>query len=140
MYRTKFSIGLALGLSLSAALVAAGTAAAAITGKTDLVCASVNVVGCTDNNCLQGQAYTFDMPNFMFVDVKRKLVHATDESGKEVSSPIKNFEITENAIILQGLENHRGWTLGIERKTGGMTMSATGPEVSFMVFGNCTER
>ena len=107
---------------------------------TNLVCASVDVVGCTNGNCLQGQAHTFDMPNFMFIDVKRKLVHATDESDKEVSSPIRNFEVTENTIILQGFENHRGWTLGVDRKTGKMTMSATGADVSFMVFGNCTQR
>ena len=140
MHKGILSTGLALGLGLSAAAVSVAVSAGGISGKTDLVCASVNVVGCTDDNCLQGQAHIFDMPTFMFVDVKRKLVHATDESDEEVSSPIKAFEITENAIILQGFENHRGWTLGIERKTGEMTMSATGADVSFMVFGNCTER
>ena len=140
MHKGILSTGLALGLGLSATVASVAVSAAAISGKADLVCASVNVVGCTDDNCLRGQAHTFDMPTFMFVDVKRKLVHGTDESDKEVSSPIKAFEITENAIILQGFENHRGWTLGIERKTGEMTMSATGADVSFMVFGNCTER
>jgi hypothetical protein len=136
----KHSANFALGLGLAAALLSTGASAGAISGKADLVCASVNVVGCTGTDCMQGQAHTFELPDFMFVDVKRKLVHASNDSGEEVSSPIKNFEVTDDAIILQGIEDHRGWTLGIERDKGKMTLSSTGPAVSFMIFGNCTER
>lgn len=129
-----------LGLALAVGTLSSGAYAGAISGKVDVICASVSVVGCTGGNCIQGQAHTFDMPDFMFIDVKRKLVHASNESGKEVSSPIKNFEVTDSEIILQGIEDHRGWTLGIERDNGKMSLSSTGAEVSFMVFGNCTER
>lgn len=139
MRNAKLSPGVAFGLGLAAAAMAATASAGEITGKAQVVCASVNVVGCTEGNCMQGQAQTFDLPTFFFVDPERKLVHATGESGKEVSSPIRNFEVTENAIILQGFENNRGWTLGMDRATGGMTLNATGADVSFMVFGNCTE-
>lgn len=135
----KLSTGTLLGLGLTAALFGS-TAVAAISGKTDLICASVNVVACADSNCLQGQAQTFDMPTFFWVDVKRKLMHGRDEDSKEISSPIKNWEVTDNAVILQGLENHRGWTAGIDRKNGELTLSSTGAEVSFIIFGNCTER
>jgi len=138
MHHRKLLTG--LGLGLSAVLFSAGAAAAGISGKTNLVCASINVVACTEGTCMQGKAQTFDMPIFMFIDVKRKVVHATDESDEEVTSPIKNYEVTENAIILQGFENHRGWTAGIDRKTGGLTLSSTGADVSFTIFGNCTER
>lgn len=140
MHYKKLSTSLALGLGLSAAIFSGGASASAITGKTDLVCASVNVVACTDGNCIQGQAQTFDLPTFMFVDVKRKLVHAVDESGKEVSSTIRDFEVTDKAIILQGFENHRGWTVGLDRANGKMTLSTTGADINFTVFGNCTER
>lgn len=138
LYRT-LSMRLALGMGLSAALMSAGTLAAGITGKSNLVCASIKVVACAEGACMQGEAQTFDLPTFMFLDVKRKLVHATSEQGEEVSSPVKNFEVTDNAIILQGLENHRGWTAGIDRQTGGLTLSSTGADVNFIIFGNCTE-
>lgn len=130
----------ALGLGLSAALLSAGAAAAGVSGKTNLVCASIDVVACTKGNCIQGKAQTFEMPTFLFVDVKRKVVHGVDESGEEVASPVKNYQVTEKAIILQGFENDRGWTAGIDRKTGGLTLSLTGADVSFTIFGNCTER
>ena len=139
MRKRNVSTRLTLGLGLGVALFA-GASAAAITGKTDLICASVNVVACTDGTCLQGQAQTFDMPTFFWVDVKRKLMHGRDENGEEVSSPIENWEVTDNAVILQGLENHRGWTAGIDRQHGELTLSSTGADVSFIIFGNCTER
>ncbi|MEH6635695.1 MAG: hypothetical protein V7700_09250 [Halioglobus sp.] len=129
-----------LGLALSAGLLATGVSAAAISGKSDLTCATIDVVGCTSSACTRGQATTFDLPTFMFVDVERRVVYAENESGEEVVSPIKNFEVTENAIVLQGLEDHRGWTAGIDRKSGGLTLSSTGADVSFIIFGNCTER
>jgi len=130
------SLVIALGLST---LFSPAASAAAISGKKDLVCASVDVVACTQGNCLQGQAHTFDMPNFMFVDVEKRVVRAKEQESDKIESPIKNFEVTEDAIILQGFENHRSWSLGIERSTGAMTMSSTGAAVSFIVFGNCTE-
>ena len=116
------SLVIALGLST---LFSPAVSATVISGKTDLVCASVDVVACTQGNCLQGQAHTFDMPNFLFIDVKKRVVRAKEQESE--------------AIILQGFENHRSWSLGIERSTGAMTMSSTGAAVSFIVFGNCTE-
>lgn len=139
MHKRKLSTGLALGLGLAAATMSMGAAAEVISGKKNLVCAATNVVGCTEADCMQGQAHTFELPPFMFVDAGRKLVHGNNKKGKEVSSPIHNFEITDDAIILQGFENHRGWTIGIDRKNGAMTMSSTGTEGSFLIFGNCTE-
>ena len=127
-------------LTLSAGLFATGISAAGISGKSDLTCATIDVIGCSSSACTRGQATTFDLPTFMFVDVKRRVVHAENEKGEEVASPIKNFDVTENAIVLQGLDDHRGWTAGIDRKNGSLTLSSTGADVSFIIFGNCTER
>lgn len=138
MHFRTFTSGLVIALGLST-FISPATSAETISGKTDLVCASVDVVACTKGNCLQGQAHTFEMPKFLFVDVKQKLVRAKEQKVDKISSPIKSFEVTDEAIILQGFENHRSWSLGIERSTGAMTMSSTGADVSFIVFGNCTE-
>lgn len=140
MRKSKLSTALALGLGLSAAAISAGVAANTIGGKKNLVCAGTHVVGCSGETCIQGSPNSFDLMNFIFVDVKRKVVHGTDDDGKEVTSPIKNLEVTENAVVLQGIENHMGWTMGIDRIDGSLTMSATGSDVNFMISGNCTER
>ena len=129
----------ALGLGLTTAFLAGGASAAGFDGKSSLVCAAINVVSCVNGpDCLEGQASDFELPQFMFVDFKQKLVRATDESGLKEVSPIRNMEQTEKQIILQGVENDRGWSAAIDRHTGKMTITSAGPDVSFMIFGACT--
>ena len=127
---------LLLGLGfMSSTLVSA----AGFDGRTNLVCATINVVACTEGPvCMQGTSQTFELPSFIFVDFKNKMVRGTDESGHDEVSPIKNHEKTESQIILQGIENHHGWTLAIDRQTGAMNLSSSGAEVGFLVMGNCT--
>ena len=136
--RTRSS-ALALGLGLTATLLSGGASATGFDGSASLVCAAIDVVGCTDGHvCMQGQAHVFDLPSFIFVDFENKVIRATDESGHKEVSPIKNFEQTNTQMILQGVENHRGWSLAINRQNGRMTVTSAGPDVSFMIFGSCT--
>ncbi len=74
----------------------------------------------------------------MFVDFDKRQVRATDEAGHKEISPIKNMEQTEKQMILQGVENHRGWSASIDRQTGRMIVTSSGADVSFMIFGACT--
>ena len=54
--RTRSS-ALALGLGLTATLLSGGASASGFDGTANLVCATIDVVGCTDGPaCLQGQA------------------------------------------------------------------------------------
>ena len=41
-------------------------------------------------------------------------------------------------LVLQGVENGRGWTAVINTKTGNMNGSGVGDDVSFLVHGTCT--
>jgi hypothetical protein len=136
------SSGMALTMGLALGL-ASGMATAEdkpmITGKQNLVCASQNVMACVDGpTCLQGSNGTFDLPAFMFVDFKKMDIRAVDEDGSTVVSPVKTHEVTEQSLIMQGYENHRGWTMAVDRMDGRFTLSATGPEVNFMIMGACT--
>jgi len=122
-------------------LLPAGVSAAGLDGKSNLVCAAVDVIACTNGpGCREGSANSFDLPQFMFVDFKKQQIHATDETGIDVVSPIRNSEITDQQIILQGTENHRGWSATIDKTNGKMTVASSGSGVSFMVFGACTSR
>jgi hypothetical protein len=135
----KNSISSSILVLCSAVLVSSGVSAAGFDGSANLVCSSVDVVGCTDGpTCLQAHARDFDLPDFVFVDFSGKVVRATDESGLKEVSPIKSISKSEKQIVLQGFENHRGWTLAIDRETGRMAVTSTESEVSFMIFGACT--
>ena len=111
-----------------------------ISGKRNVVCASQDIMACAEDAvCTQGKPDAFEVPTFMFVDVETKAVRAVAADGSSMTSPIKTHEVTEQSAILQGYENHRGWTLAIDRKDGSYTLSATGPNVNFMVMGECTQ-
>jgi hypothetical protein len=128
-------------LGLTAMLLPVGASAAGLDGKSNLVCAAVDVIGCTNGpGCREGTANSFGLPQFMFVDFNKQEIQATDETGLDVVSEIKSSEITEQQIILQGIENHRGWSVTIHRGDGKLTVASSGSGVSFMVFGACTAR
>ena len=41
-------------------------------------------------------------------------------------------------LVLQGVENGRGWDMAINTRTGRMSASGVGDAVSFLAFGTCT--
>ena len=108
-------------------------------GSKDIVCAVLHVVACIkDGECLEGQAKTFDLPVLMIVDAENSVLRGTYESGHKAVSPIKNKELMSEQLVLQGVENGRGWTAVINTKTGNMNGSGVGDDVSFLVHGTCT--
>lgn len=131
------------GAAALAALIGATGASAEdpmITGKQNVICASQNIMACVDDAvCMQGKPSIFDMPTFMFVDVQTKAIRAVEADGSTVTSPIKTHEVTEQSAIMQGYENHRGWTLAVDKMDGSFTLSATGPDINFMIMGACTQ-
>jgi hypothetical protein len=138
MKRSKFIPALAISAILPL-FISAHANASNFDGKSNLVCASKIVIGCVyDKACIEGSSSSFDLPNFIVVNFAKKQIHATKESGIEDVSPFKNMETTDSQIIIQGVENHRGWTAAIDRNSGHLSVSSTGSEVSFMIFGNCT--
>ena len=137
--KTTTSAALALGLGWTTLLLPGGAAATRFDGASNLVCAAIDVVGCASGkSCVEGQARSFELPEFIFVDFANKQLRGTDESGHQEVSPIRNFEATEKQVILQGVENHRGWSVAIDRENGRMTLTSAGGDVGFMIFGACT--
>lgn len=127
--------------SFAAVLLASHTVAAdmQVSGKKNLVCASRDVIACVDGPvCMQGTANTFELPVFMFIDFKAREIRAVEGDGSSFASPVKTHEVTDQSIIMQGYENHHGWTLAIDRMDGDFTVSSTGPEVNYMMMGACT--
>lgn len=127
------------GFCISTGLMSHGAFAAGLDGTSNLVCATADVVACTGKpNCRQGHARTFDLPDFMFIDFKKKVVRTTKESGHNANSPIKNLVKDGTQLILQGVENGHGWSLSIDQKNGRMTTVVSGEDLGFIVFGACT--
>jgi len=127
-------------VSIAIGMAPAGASAAGFDGSANLICAASNVVACTKASiCVQGEASSFDLPVFMYVDFKAKVVKArTEGDAKQVESPIRNFQKSNTQLILQGVENGHGWGMSIDQKGGRMTTTVSGESASFMIFGACT--
>ncbi len=128
---------LEFGLTL---ILLAGFASAEELGvNKNLVCAATNVTSCENGpGCVEGSARDFDLAEFLFIDFDKNLVRAKDEIGDKAVSLIKTQDMTTKQIILQGVENHRGWNVTIDRRNGRMALTSSGSGVSFMIFGACT--
>jgi hypothetical protein len=48
------------------------------------------------------------------------------------------MEHSNGRLILQGTQTGKGWSMVITEATGKMTLTASGEEVGFIVFGACT--
>jgi hypothetical protein len=89
--------------------------------------------------CFEGDASTFDLVEFMFVDFKAKVVRArTLGDARKEESPIRSLVNSNTQLILQGVENGHGWGMSIDQAGGRMTAAIAGESASFMIFGVCT--
>ena len=125
-----------LGMMLCVSVAA--NAGSKTDGSSNLLCASFSITACVDGiTCANGEARTFDMPEFMWVDFKKKSIHADYDSEKTADSPFKNFQSTDKQLIIQGVENNHGWSMAISKETGRMSLAVVGEEVTFTMFGAC---
>lgn len=117
---------------------AAANADSRFDGSSNMICASFSITACVDGvTCANGEARTFDMPEFMTVDFKKKSIHADYDSETTADSPFKNFQSTDTQLIIQGVENNHGWSMAISKETGRMSLAVVGEEVTFTMFGAC---
>jgi hypothetical protein len=79
-----------------------------------------------------------NIPRFLKVNFKNKTISATEESGREDTSRIKNIERVNGNLILQGSENGRGWTMVISEETGKISATVSDEQAGFVVFGAST--
>ena len=93
-----------LGMMLSVSVAA--NAESKLDGSSNMICATFSITACVDGiSCVDGEARTFDMPEFMWVDFKKKSIRADYDSEKTADSPFKHFQSTDNQLIIQGVRS-----------------------------------
>ena len=137
----RFPIYLTLCAALAAPVV---SGAASIDGVAPVICASLEAVQCMKapgarHACARGPASALNVPQFVRLDFANKKVTATKEGGEEKSSTIASVSRGNGHIIVQGVDNGRGWSLVLEENTGRMAASVVADEEGMIVFGACTQ-
>ena len=125
---------LTLGCCLWVSQVQAGD----FDGSKNLVCAPIDTLRCVSGDgCTRGEAEQVNLPKFFEVDfAQKRLASLSTDRFTSVLHSMRD----EGTLILQGAELGRGWTLTISEADGEMTLSSSGADFAFVVFGACTPR
>jgi hypothetical protein len=107
-------------------------------GSAPMLCAVTAVSECTaDGKCERSAPQAGNnLPTFMRVDVKGRVLRADDGSGRKTE--IKVSSIVDDQLMLQGIENGKAWSMVIKSDTGRWGGSVVEDDGSFALFGACT--
>lgn len=126
-------------LLLGAGAASSQTAADDLKGASVYLCSAQTVSVCTpDDGCVTGPASTWDVPEFIQVDLNAKRLSTTKASGTNRSTPIESLQRKDGSVFLQGLENGRAFSIRIEEQSGEMSAAVSRDGLVVAVFGSCT--
>lgn len=137
-YRTllaKFKISAFVAL-------AACTAAYAddITDKDQILCSTSKVMLCVEDGlCFEISVLDADVPQFLIIDTKKKMISTTEVSGDKRESPVANMSRVDGRIFLQGVENNRAYSILIEEEFGRFSAAVARDGITISAFGACTD-
>ncbi len=106
----------------------------------EFLCSVSRVILCAENGeCFDMQPWEADVPQFVVVDTKKKMISTTDVSAENRSTQIATLVRTNGQIFLQGIEADRAFSFVIDEATGIVTVAVSRDGVSVSVFGACTD-
>jgi len=111
-----------------------------LTGVNKFVCAASQVQICLEGDtCYSASAWELGVPDFVVIDLKKKLIATTKSSGENRSTTFKTVINDEGTIFLQGMEGGRAFSFVIDEATGIMTVAVARDGFVVNVFGACTD-
>ena len=106
----------------------------------ELLCSVSKVVLCTEvGECFDIEPWEADVPQFVVVDTRKKMISTTQASARPRSTPIRTYVREEGLIFLQGIEAGRAFSFVIDEATGLVTVAVSRDGISVSVFGACTD-
>lgn len=138
----KRSTTLRRGVLLSTLLVVAVPAVSLaddVRGQDGILCTAVNATLCgQDGKCQAEQPWMLNLPQFVEVNLKDKLLSTTKASGENRSTPLRTIQREDGLLILQGAEQGRAFSFVITEETGMLSVAVARQDVTVTVFGACT--
>ena len=126
-------------------LVLAGALALALPAEADpidgskpLVCSTNQTHDCdVEGACDNGDPDDVRAPDLFKIDFGKKEITTLDEDRRGEVTKAASIQKTERAIVLQGVEGNRGWTLLIGKESGDLVLTVSDEYAGFVVFGEC---
>jgi len=112
-----------------------------LVGADKVLCTAVQATRCSvDEDCWTGPPWSWNIPQFIEVDFKKKQLSTTEASGENRVTPIKNLERNAGIVYLQGVEGGRAFSFVIEESTGALSVAVATKLGTTSVLGACTPR
>ena len=129
-----------LAIVLAGAAFAAPALADNLEGVNKMICAVAQVQICIENDqCYSVSAADLDVPDFVVIDTKKKVISTTKSAYEQRSTPFTYVDRVDGLIYLQGVEGRRAFSFLIDEATGRMTVSVARDGMAVSVFGVCTD-
>lgn len=110
-----------------------------LAGSDRFLCASSRVVRCyAAGDCDSGPPWEWNMPSFVQLDLKKKLLSTPAASAEQRRSPITLVARDAGQILIQGSENGRALSMVIAEDTGLASTAIALDGITVTVFGACT--
>ncbi len=130
---------LALLIVVAALFPGAPAFADSLEGRDSFLCSTAQAVLCVaDEECEQGSAFLFNVPQFIEVDLAAKVLRTTQASPDRRETPILHLQRADGLIILQGAERGRAFSIVIYESTGDLTAAVARDGFAVNAFGACT--
>ncbi len=101
-----------------------------------LICSVLETVTCVaGDECEKGNAEDVNLPQFLSVDLKRKVITGTKVDGTQLKTEIGRIENARDKLVLQGSQLGKAWTIVFNKKTKKFVLTVTDGEVGYTVFG-----
>lgn len=111
------------------------------------LCATIDIMECNLGGiCQNVQPELVDLPRFFEIDFQNLAVTGVRQDRQGKSTPIERMEEINGRIVMQGAEQGGSeqkdgvaWSILLNPETGRAVLSASGKDVGFVVFCECTE-
>lgn len=126
---------------IASAGLAASTAVLAdnIAGVDRLLCAPGEIIVCVEaDECYTALAAEVGVPDFVIIDLDRKVVSTTASSPEARSTPVANVNRADGVIYLQGVDVGRAFSFVIDEASGRVTVAVSRDGATVTLFGACT--
>jgi hypothetical protein len=111
-----------------------------VTDVDRLLCSASEVTVCFESSdCVDVMPWELDMPQFIVIDLKKKVLSTTKASGENRSTPVRTLLRDNQEIVLQGVEGGRAFSFVIDEATGLLTVAVASDGMSVSVYGACTD-
>ncbi|HET6419686.1 MAG TPA: hypothetical protein VFG19_05985 [Geobacteraceae bacterium] len=115
-------------------IIGAGRASAAdIDTRT---CSLTQAYQCTsEDGCEESSIGDVALPRFIKIDLKAKVIKSLDKNIAR-ETRFREIDRVQGMIVLHGTEQ-RGWSMALGEDSGTLTLTASGDDESFVIFGSC---